>query len=186
MSHAPERVWRRTRLVCLFTVVALCLGLLSAARAWGVQEHEVKAAMVFNLAKFVEWPPGAFADASAPLVLGLLEHDPLAGALEALAGKTVQGRRLIIKKTNRSDDLKKCQIVFLSEKKGLASVLSSLAGAPVLTITDKAENFYRMGGIVNLIMEDGKVKFQVNLGAARQSGLKISSQLLKLAIIVDG
>jgi hypothetical protein len=175
-----------TKGIPLTVLVVLCLMLAGTAGAREVTEQEVKAAMVFNFAKFVEWPPQVFPNAQDPLILGILEQEPLAGALDALAGKTVQGRRLVVKKSNRLDDLKKCHLFFASsrEKRDLRQILEAFHDLPVLTVTDEADNIAGLGENINLVMQDGRIRFQVNLAAARRSGLKISSQLLKLAIIV--
>ncbi len=148
----------------------------------------MKAAIIYNVAKFVEWPAGALPDPAEPMVLGVLESDPLAHDLGILTGKSLHGRRLAVKRINRSDEFKKCQIVFFgpSSRKTAGSILTNLSGLPILTITDEAENFTQGGSIINLVSETGKIRFQVNLREARRSGLKISSQLLKLAEIIDG
>ena len=91
------------------------------------QASQVKAAFLFNFAKFVEWPPGTFADDQAAITLGFSDRDPLAEALEALQGKVVQGRRLEIRRCRRTEELRRCQIFFASasEKSGLPQILSS-------------------------------------------------------------
>ena len=161
------------------------MGQTPSARAQ--QASQVKAAFLFNFAKFVEWPPGTFANDQAAIILGFSDRDPLAGALEALQGKVVQGRRLEVRRCRRPEDLRRCQIFFASasERAGLPQILSSLRNFPVLTVTDEVDNFAKLGGIINLILAEDKIRFEISLNNARQSGLKISSQLLKLAITVE-
>lgn len=151
------------------------------------QAGQVKAAFLFNFAKFVEWPPGTFANDQAAIILGFLERDPLAAALETLQGKVVHGRRLEIKRCRGPEDLKRCQIFFASasERAGLPQILGSLRNYPVLTVTDEVDNFAKLGGIINLIIVGDKIHFEICVDNARQSGLKISSQLLKLAKLVN-
>ena len=167
--------------LALFALVLLLSGPGLAEATLGSQ---LKAAVVFNIAKFVEWPPGAFPSSTAPLVLGVPERDALAEALGALDGKVVQGRPLLVKKNARLEDLKKCQVVVISDPGAAASLLSNFRGLPILTITDNLSNFAHSGGVINITEEDGKIKLQVNLGAATRSHLTINSQLLKLANVV--
>jgi hypothetical protein len=151
------------------------------------QADQVKAAFLFNFAKFIEWPPGTFANDQAVIILGFPERDPMAGALEALQGKMVQGRRLEVLRCRGPEDLRRCQIFFASasERAGLPQILGSLRNSPVLTVTDEVDNFAKLGGIINLIAAEDKIRFEISLNNARRSGLKISSQLLKLAIKVE-
>jgi hypothetical protein len=174
------RTWCLGGLV-LFALVLLlsCLG-----PAWATVGSQLKAAVVFNIAKFVEWPPGAFPSSTAPLVLGVPERDALAEALGSLDGKIVQGRPLMVKKNARLEELKKCQVVVISDPGAAASLLNNFRGLPILTITDNLANFARSGGVINIAEEEGKIKLQVNLGAATRSHLTINSQLLKLTTVV--
>jgi hypothetical protein len=167
----------------LLSVMTGNLGLAGQALAAPAEENKVKAAIIFNLARFVDWPRSAFPEAASPLVLGVLPQEPLAEALENLTGKTVQHRKVLVKKSGKIDDLKKCQIVFISntEKPAALTILPALQGSPVLTVTDGYEDFTYLGGIINLVSADGKIRFQINLRAARQAGLSLSSQLIKLA-----
>jgi hypothetical protein len=157
-------------------------------RAWAGREQEVKAAIIYNIAKFVEWPQGSLPNPDEPIMLGVAESDPMADGLEILNGKALRGRRLFIKRIIHWDEFKKCQIVFFgpSSRKTAGSILTNLSGLPILTITDERENFAQGGSLINLVSETGKIRFQVNLAAVRRSGLRISSQLLKLAEIIDG
>jgi hypothetical protein len=162
----------------------MALALSCFGPAWATMESQVKTALVFNIAKFVEWPPAAFPSSTAPLMLGVPERDALADDLGGLDGKTVQGRRLMVKKTSRLEDLKKCQIVFISDPGPANSLLGNFKGLPILSITDNLANFARLEGVINITEEEGKLRLQVNLGAAQRSGLTINSQLLKLAKVV--
>ena len=178
------RVWweRRFRRIAFLLVAFLltCLG-----QAWGTTESQLKAAVVFNIGKFVEWPPAAFSSSNAPLLLGVPERDAMADTLETLNGKVVQGRQLLVKKTSRIEDLKKCQVVYLSNPETAGAILSNLKGLPILSITDNVSDFARLEGIINITVEEGKIRLQVNLGAANRSNLTINSQLLKLAKVVN-
>jgi len=151
------------------------------------EEHLVKSAFIYNFAKFIEWPSGAFADSAAPLVLGVLGHDPMQTALKSVAGKMIGTHPLVIKAAASNESLSACHMLFISgaEHANLASILNRLGHRPVLTIGD-SEGYARKGVIINLVKARGKIRFQINLEAAKRCGLNISSKLLKLATIVKG
>ena len=166
-------------------VIVSLISLLMGSGAWGAaSEYELKAAFVYNFAKFVGWPPQALSPAADTIVLGVLAQDPERAAFEALQGKMVQGRTLVVKKCTVSE-LKNCQLVFISAaaSRWLGQAMDAVRDLPVLTLTDEVDSVaYK--GIINLITSGGKVRFQVDEGKARRLGLKISSQLLQLALCV--
>ena len=136
-----------------------------------VEEYDVKAAFLANFAQFVKWPGGSSG------TIGILGDDPFGGKLQnALQGK------LNIRHSKRPDDLKNCQIVFVSksERGNVSAILSSLGEANVLTVGD-SDGFAKQGGVIGFTMAGDKVRFEINTAAARRAGLVISSQLLKLA-----
>jgi hypothetical protein len=173
------KVLIRLRLSILAGILILA-GLIGSSEAQQVEQ--LKAAFIYNFAKFVQWPPSGFPQDNAPLVIGVLAHDRLTEALELLSGKSVQGKTIVVRKGGSLDDLKNCQIAVLSGSNWTS--LGPLTNLPILTISDEAGNFSRLGGIINLITVEDHIRFEINLEAARRSGLTISSQLLKLAIIV--
>jgi hypothetical protein len=148
------------------------------------QEYEVKAAFLYNFAKFVEWPAGSFKDAQAPLLIGILGKDPFGEAFDALKDKTIEGRRLLIKRFVKAEDLEKCHILFISaaEKNDVSRVLKITTAWNVLTVGD-TKGLAESGVVINFILIKNKIRFEINVDAARRAGLKISSQLLKLAKI---
>jgi hypothetical protein len=145
---------------------------------------QIKAAFLYNFAKFVEWPPTTFPEADSPIIIGIMEGDPMSPALDVLAEKVVQGRKLIIKRSTRIDDLKKSQIFFTSiaDFVQLRRNLATFRGLPVLTVTDEVNNFLSTGVIINFVTLEDKIRFEINGEMAQQSGLRLSSQLLKLAV----
>jgi len=173
-------------------VTCLCLSLLAGgtavAQAEGPAsaEYLIKAAFLYNFAKFVEWPSEAFKDNLSPINLYILGSDPFGEALTSIRDKTVKGRRLSIKRVNTPEEISGCHILFVSasEKGDLKHVLSVLKNLAILTVSD-VEKFAQRGGVINFIVVDNKIHFEINPDAAQQSGLKISSQLLKLARIVS-
>ena len=152
-----------------------------------VDEYQVKAAFLFNFAKFVEWPTEAFSDPDAPLVITVFGEDPFNGSLEAVRGKLVNNRKLTIRRVKEIQDIGKSNVLFVSPsaRKELARILEALQGQNVLTVGEDGV-FTQCGGIINFVKEDNRVRFEVNVTAAERAGLKISSRLLALARIVKG
>jgi hypothetical protein len=139
--------------------------------------------MVYNFAKFIEWPSEAFAGATDPLVFCAVGEGLFGSVLEyTLSGKTINGRPLVTKRLKPEQDLRACHLLFIgsSEKKRLAQIIQSLQGASVLTVSE-ISGFVHAGGIVNFILEENKVRFEINRGSAERARLKISSKLLALA-----
>lgn len=157
------------------------------ARAEAPTEYQVKAAYLFNFAKYVEWPRGTFKTEDAPIVIGVVGEDPFGEALDdALEGKVVEGRKLVAKRFASAEDARGAQIVFIaaSEEPRLRQDLATLSGRSVLTVGD-VDRFAERGGIAGFYTEGSKVRFRINVAAAARADLKISSQLLKLARIVS-
>lgn len=150
------------------------------------REAEIKAAALYNIIAFTGWPAEAFSSPEAPLVIGVLGVGPV----EALLGRMVDnetwhGRRIVLEHYARASDIKRCHVLFIaqSEQARWTTVRGVVSGRPVLTVCD-LENFVRQGGIVQFTVERNKLRLRVNLGAARQSNLRISSNVLRLAEIV--
>ena len=171
-------------------VVAVLLGLFLPARGAAQPavptEYQVKAAFLYNFAKFVEWPIQDAPDTNAVFSIGILGQDPFGADLEAvIRDQTVQGKPLIIKRAKRLQDLGSCQILFvaLSEQDRLRSVLDNMPRG-VLTVGDEMPQFTAAGGMVALKRKGGYVRFAINVDAADHAGLKISSKLLNLTEVV--
>ncbi len=145
-------------------------------------EYQVKAALIFNFAKFVEWPTAAFASANSPLTVGVLGENPFGSELERYGDKTINDRPLIIRECKNLEEARQCHILFISvsEKKRLPEILQAIQGANVLTVSE-TDGFADEGGMVNFVAEGKKIRFQINDASARSAGLKISSKLLTLA-----
>ena len=151
----------------------------------GLPEYSVKAAFVYNFARFTEWPDTAFHDANSPLRLCVLGQDPFDGALGLIAGKTIGNRELLISYPIWADDAQGCHILFISESvdRHLSDIVAYLSGFPVLTIGDTPD-IARSGGIIGLETIENRIRFRVNLDAAQRSGLRLSSRILDLATSV--
>jgi hypothetical protein len=178
---AEDPLRRRPFRRMLAATALVAVALLSAARAAGVPEYELKAAFLYNFAKFVEWPEETFA-ADDPIVVCVVGEDPFGGALErSLAGKTVRDRAIVLRRVATAADVRHCHIAFVNvDAHDLPAMLRSLDDQPVLTVGD-AEGFAERGGMIGFVTEDQKLRFEVNLDAAERVKLRVSSQMLKLA-----
>lgn len=173
----------RQVLIMLFGT-AMAAVACASAHAGTPTEYEVKAAFIHNIAKFVEWP--AAATTAGPLKLCVLGHDPFGGALDALRGKTVHDKPWEVLHANSDTSLRECGVLFItaSERNNLKQVLDATKGSAVLTVGD-SEGYAERGVMVNFYLQGNMVRIEVNLDASKRAGLNISSQLLKLARIVQ-
>jgi hypothetical protein len=172
--------------LALGTFVAV-LALPPISRAGSVPgEYEVKAALLFNFAKFVEWPANSFASPEAPFAIGVVGSDPFGPVLErVLAGKTIGGRAIVIRRWKTVHDRGSCQILFVSasERDHLKQLLDELGNQPVLTVGDMP-GFAGGGGMIGLALSNNRIRFEINEARADTSNLNISSRLLSLARVV--
>jgi hypothetical protein len=169
------------------TVAALAVALLactqSAVAAEAAREYELKAAFLYNLARFVEWPARGVTTPGV-LTLCVLGDSPFGGDLDPIVGKAV-GRATLRVRATAIDSAAGCQILFVSssETPRLEQDLARLRGRPILTVGDTA-GFAERGAVVNFYFDQARVRFEINIDAAQRSGLTVSSQLLRLARIV--
>ena len=189
----PRKLWRQRALAgssrLLFAgIIALALiltGGISSAPAQSLEEHDVKAAFVLKLLNFVQWPSEA---GGHDLIIGFIGADATSDSLQRqVAGQSFNGRKVVVRRMGLDGDLKSCQMIFVgaSEGKNAMAVLERVRGTSVLTVGESA-GFGQHGGIVNLLLSDGRIRFEVNSHAAEQAHLQISSRLLSLATIVTG
>lgn len=181
-SLKRHRTWQILSSMILISLLALMGSVLrTPVQAQTANEYQVKAAFIFNFAKFVEWPNDAFGDGGA-LVVGVVGDDPFGSALDQLNGNTVNGRRLMVKRFRSGDSLRSCQILFVSnsEQRRLGKIMDSVRGSSVLTIGETPQ-FNQAGGIIRFVVQNNKVRFEINAAAAGQARLRISSKLLALS-----
>ncbi len=169
---------------CLLLVVGFLLISVCPVRAGEREaaEYEVKAAFLYNFAKFTEWPAGSFAGDQASLTICVLGDDPFGKAFNPIRAKTVKNRPVVIREVADADAAGGCHMLFIaaSEQPHVDAILGSLGKRSVLTVSDM-KKFVQSGGMISFVMVDDKVRFEINNGAADRAGLKISSQILKLA-----
>lgn len=160
----------------------ICLGIPALpAQSAPYAEQEIKAAYLYNFAKFVEWPEGK------PLLqLCLLDKGPVAGALEAIKDKNVGGRKLVLVYPDTSSTLAECDMLFLSEAedRNLERILAITQGRKMMVVGD-SDGYGQRGVMFNFFQEGGKIRFEINYPVVRRSGLKISSKLLSLGKMVE-
>jgi hypothetical protein len=164
---------------------ALVLSLVAGASAQAVEEYTAKAAFLLNFARFTEWPSATFRSETEPLLLCVVGTDPFGPALDSIEKKSVRGRELAVDRKVSPDALGKCQVAFISksQRARIPDVLRNVEKRAVLTVSD-IDDFARKGGIIGLLTDGGKIRFEINVKAAERAGLKLSSQLLKLASVV--
>ncbi len=149
-------------------------------------ESKLKAAFIYNFAKFVDWPASVSNDtAGQPFVIGVLGYDPLVEDLMAIEGKAIKGRKLIVRQLSGIKEINNCQVVFISasEKDNINSILAAAKNKGMLTVSDIG-NFVEKGGIIGFVRVENKIRFDINLKIAEESSLKIRSDLLTLARII--
>lgn len=168
-------------------VAAVALSLPVRAQTPTPTEYQVKAAFLYNFAKFTEWPDDGRVAREGGYTLCIVGRDPFGAALDEIAGRQVHGLPLRVRRAVSLDTVRDCQILFVSEseERRLPELLRAIEARPVLTVSD-IDGFADAGGMIGLALADRRLQFDVNLGAATRSNLRISSQLLKLARSVRG
>ena len=149
-------------------------------------EYEIKAAFIYNFAKFVEWPAVPGSRQKETLTLCILGEDPFGEAIDKLDGRKVQEQTIKIERVGSIDDLTGCRILFISKSETdnlpeLIKLLGSEKG--ILSISD-IDGFAKNGGVIELVLHENKVKFTVNISTAKESQLNLSSKILRLANLV--
>jgi len=150
-------------------------------------EYQVKAVFLFNFAQFVDWPARAFAKNDAPLVIGILGDDPFGPYLDDLVkGEKVGARPLVVRRVQRPEEIMESHILFVSRSvaSNLPRILGQLKGHSILTVSD-VDNFNRLGGIVRLATEAGKIRLKISVEAAKAADLTISSKILRPSTIAQ-
>jgi hypothetical protein len=194
VRHCIRRICRWLARTATLTLLAASLSLpqFAAQPAEDPLEYKVKAAFLLNFTKFIDWPDDAFANTESPIAVCIMGDAPLRVTLNQLAaGELVKGRRIAVRTLSEPPAPKYCQVLFFTalEKDSrplsgvsheqLPAVLSA-SGLGVLTVGE-GENFIRDGGMIALVLEDNRVRFEINQGAAESAGLKLSSKLLSVA-----
>lgn len=167
----------------LLALIVIFFSNLFTANAQTPTEYQVKAALIYNFAKFVEWP--SLRAASEPIVIGILGEDPFGQDFEAVTkNKTANGRPVVIKRFANLQSLTPCHILFIGndQRATLGKVLAA-AGNGLLTVGEM-DHFAEDGGMIHMKLVAGKVRFVINNAAAERAGVKISARLLAIAHVI--
>jgi uncharacterized protein DUF4154 len=162
------------------------LVVLNLATAQSATEYQVKAAFLFNFAKFVEWPADAFPTGDAPLQICVFGQDPFGGDFEqVIEDKMVRGHHLEIVHPSGVPQARACQILFIasSQKQQIREILQGIKGASVLSVGD-TPGFAKAGGVINFVLDENRVRFEINPKAAERAHLKLSARLLTVAKLI--
>lgn len=180
-----------------YNLIVLALALCAAANPVCADsdqniEYRIKAAFLYNFADFVDWPKDKLVDGNEPIIIGILGKDPFGDAFDPIKNKQVRDKKVIIRRFQSFDEkkpaeeqiglIRKCHVLFVcpSEKDKLGKIVHIVEEYGVLTVGD-TEGFLEAGGIVNFLIRDNKVCFEINNVAAKQAKLAIRSKLLRLA-----
>jgi hypothetical protein len=151
-------------------------------------EYQVKAVYMVNFIKFIEWPAGTLGNTNEPFPVCVLGQDPFGPALDqSLAGERIDQHPLAAHRIQSARDAAGCRVVFISASSDsqIEDTLVSLEGESILTVSD-TPRFVRRGGMIEFVREGNRVRFELNLAAAKMARLTVSSELLRVAAAVRG
>ena len=149
----------------------------------GDQVSRIQAAFLVRFCRYVEWPQNAFAKEQAPIIIGILGHDPFGSAINQTARNfRAQGHDIKIVRLLDRSDARKCHILFVApdQEKHLPEIEASIKDLPVLLVSNM-DHFLEEGGMIQFIIQNSKIRFDIDLADCRRHNLKISSKLLKIA-----
>jgi YfiR/HmsC-like len=186
-THSDQRLRGRHLVPVLACVAALAAGLARAAPPEpSARETQIKAAYIYNFTKFIEWPAGTFGSDAAPIVLGTFGDGPLHRELQTLVdGRKINGRPIVVRRVATVPEVTAAQLVYVApaEDARFAAILPAVRDSAVLTVGE-SESFLDHGGGIRLLVNDEKLRFEINVDAAERAHLKVSAQLQKLATTV--
>lgn len=185
-SINPGDMWR---FVCLMLVILLFVPRFARGQEVRIdREAKIKAAYILKLVSYVEWPAAAYADDMSPLVLGVIGESDVAPYVELITRqRTVGNRSLAFKRVTDAQDVRACHLLFISEQVDQdmrEKLTGTLATAPVLFVAEESKYITR-GKVITFVVQDNRVRLQLSMLSASQRNLKISSQLAKLAEVID-
>jgi len=191
MTRVEKPMTRLPRLAAWLLLYAAFLAFLSgwtradaqAAEDAETLEQRVKAAYLYKFAGYVEWPAKSFARPETPVVIGVMGDEPLATELtQAVTGRTVNDRLVTVKRLKAGDSLAGIHVLFVgkAESTRLNQLAQSAQPRSILTVTE-SDGALAHGSVINFVLTDGRVRFEIALDSAEKSGLKLSSRLLAVA-----
>ena len=167
-----------------FAVASMALTLTTAYAQ--LDEYAIKAAFLYKFGLFVEWPSAAFSSPTSPVNLCIVGEDPFGETLDrVVADEQINGRSIVVHRLKTVEHNPACHILYVggSEEQSQAEILETVRGNPVLTVAD-APHSTSETAIINFVIEDNRVRFNIDDAAAEQNGLAISSKLSSLALNV--
>lgn len=185
-SPGPLRLVAGVALAVFVTTTASVSPPPAAAATTPIREFDLKAVFLLHFTRFVEWPADAFRDSTSPVLIGVLGDDPFGPVLdEVVAGETRDGRPLRVRRSRDVSDLVDCHVVYISESEDprLAETLATLRGRPVLTVGE-SESFSDSRGMIRFVLVGNHVRLRIQVAAAQEARLVISSKLLRQAELV--
>lgn len=188
VSRPRKRRLRASLLGVLFSM-ALALSFIGIGEVEAqpiTPEYKLKAVFLFNFVQFVDWPESAFTETNSPLVIGVLGNDPFGRALDAtVESELVHNRKLEVRRYQKVSEIQKCHVLFISrsETANLKAILAAVKGKTILTVGDSPD-FANSGGMIGFFKEQNKIRFRINVQAAKEAHLSISAKLLQLADVV--
>ena len=175
----------RATSLCLLVIGAGLNPALFGQETSGPLEYQVKAAFLLNFTKFIEWPASAFRQPDSPVSICILGADPFGGALDQMvSGELVNGRKVVTQRIRTAPPPQLCQALFVGGPQKDAGKLLPALGPAVLTVGE-GESFIRDGGMIAFVIENRRVRFEINQATAENAGLKLSSKLLSVAKQVE-
>jgi len=169
-------------------LVLLGTAVRAHAQAPGFDEYQVKAVFLYTFAKFVEWPPGTFANSNDRIGICVVGHDPFGSMLDDIVqGKKIGDRAFTVRRLPDTQQASQCQILFIGATEGKRTrvLLEALKDGGILTVGE-TDDFTALGGIICFKLEGMHVRLRVALETGEHAHLRISSKLLSLAEIVKG
>lgn len=148
-------------------------------------EYKVKAVFIYNFIHFIDWPESTFEDSYDPFVIGIVGGDPFGTYIdEAVKGERIKAHRISVERFKDAADIKKCHILYINthDPDETKKILNVASKKHILTVSD-TPNFIRWGGMVRFFTEENKIRLEINNTLAKARELKISSKLLRVAIV---
>lgn len=150
-------------------------------------EYQIKAKYLYNFARFVDWPEKSFQNPDSPYVIGIIGSDPYGIDLEkTVEGKQVKNRKFKIRRYQNLDSLSTCHILFIGteSRARLLQIFEKIKNFSILTVGDE-KNFAKDGGMINFVIKKKRIRFEINMATVKRSHLKMSTNLLKMAEIIE-
>jgi hypothetical protein len=166
-------------------LILLCSVIGTPAFAQKASEYQVKAAFLFNFTKFLEWPPEAMGEPGEPFVIGVVGPDPFGSYLDdIIADEKMMAHPMIVKRYTGPEEIERCHILFINVPGKTTEVLNALKGKSILTVSDD-NNFSRNGGVIRFYTQNETIHLEINIRAAKDANLNVSSKLLRIAKIYE-